>query len=69
VLIAPTGRGVDRLGWAWAARLIAEDRAKIVRTTDLQWTLGKAKIRRFGGMSVPMQSSPIEAALRALYGS
>jgi hypothetical protein len=75
VLIAPAFAG--RLGWAWAARLSPEAEAivaektreggRLVRTTDLQWASGRAKIKKFGGLNLPKAGSPKEAALRALY--
>jgi hypothetical protein len=77
VLIAPAHRG--RLGWAWAGRLSPEaqaivaekerEGAKLVRTTDLRWTAGKAKIKKYGGLSMPPAGSELETALHALYGS
>jgi len=75
VLIMPVSRG--RLGWAWAARLSPEaeeivrkktaEGARLVRTNDRTWTAGRAKIRRYGGASVPKPGTPQEAALRELY--
>jgi hypothetical protein len=79
ILIAPIKSvGVERWGFAWAARLspeakewasrkIVEDNARLVRTTDERFAAGRAKIRRFGGMSVTKAGSPEEADLRRLY--
>ncbi len=79
VLIEPMSPSNPRLGWSWAARLSPEAEAivaekvargaRLVRTTDLKWTQGRSKIKRFGGMSLPPQGSPKEAELRALYES
>jgi hypothetical protein len=77
LLIVPIHGG--RLGYAWAARLSPEatsvvaknalEGGKLVRTRDRQWTEGRAKIKRFGGLSVPKVGTPMEAQLRALYES
>jgi hypothetical protein len=76
VLITPL-MGGKRLGWAWAARL--SDQAKpwvdgqiaqgsrLVQTTDDRWARG-AKIKRFGGYSIP-RSGEDAALLQALYQS
>ena len=68
-----------RFGYAWAARLspeavavVAEKSAKgakLVKTTDERWTSGKARIKRFGGMSIPKVGSDQERDLRLLYES
>lgn len=67
----------DRLGYAWAAKLSPEARkvveertakgAKLVKTTDERFTIGKAKIKKFGGLSIPKEGSETEAVLRALW--
>ena len=79
VLIEPMSPGSPRLGWSWAARLSPEAQAivaekmargaRLVRTTDLKWTQSRAKIKQFGGMSLPPPGSEKEAELRALYES
>lgn len=78
LLIVPLpGRDAQQLGYAWAGRLSPEAKVvvaekiaeggRLLMTRDPQWTAGRAKIRRFGGLSVPKKGSPHEAELRALY--
>jgi len=72
------GDANGRIGFAWAARLlpearewarkkIAEDGARLVRTTDGSFAYGNAKIRRFGGVNIPKPGSPAEAEIRRLF--
>jgi len=73
VLITPVMK--DRLGYAWAARLGPEAKrwvdeqiargSRLVETTDERWARG-AKIKRFGGYSIPKSDDDI-ARLRELY--
>ncbi len=75
VLITPLSKG--RLGWAWATRLGPEAKgwvdeqiargSRLVYTTDDRWARG-AKIKRYGGYSVP-RASQEAALLRELYES
>jgi hypothetical protein len=77
LLIVPLSEYGGRLGYAWAARLSPEalsvvakralEGGKLVRTRDRRWTNSRAKIKRFGGLSVPEAGSPLAAELRALY--
>lgn len=77
LLIAPLHERTRQLGYAWAGRLSPEAKAivaekvaqggKLLTTRDPQWASGRAKIRRFGGLSVPKEGSPRESELRALY--
>jgi hypothetical protein len=76
LLITPL-MGGKKLGWSWAARL--SDQAKpwvdeqvargsrLVQTTDDRWTRG-AKIKRFGGYSIPKSDDDV-ALLQALYAA
>lgn len=73
VLITPLPDG--RLGWTWAVRLggKAKDWAdelvgrgsRLVQTTDDRWTRG-AKIKRYGGYSIPRTGEDV-ALLQELY--
>lgn len=77
LLIVPTyygGRWV--LGWMWAARLsedgaevvrqkVAEG-ARLVRTTDERWLRG-ARIKRYGGVSLPTKSPEDAEELRRIF--
>lgn len=75
VLIEPYSE--TRLGYSWAVRLSPEavdivasksaKGAKLIKTTDDRWASGKARIKRFGGMSIPKEGSPAERELRLLY--
>ena len=76
LLIEPTRDG--RYGYCWAARLspeaaalIAERKAsrgaRLVTTRDLQWTYGKARIRKYAGLNIFKVGSPSDAELRAMY--
>ena len=75
VLITPFSHG--RLGWAWAARLGPEAKgwvdeqiargSRLVHTTDERWARG-AKLKRYGGYSIP-KSSDDAALLKELYES
>ena len=66
-----------RLGFAWAARLSPDalsvvakkalEGGKLVRTRDRRWTNSRAKIKRFGGLSIPEAGTPLAVELRALY--
>jgi hypothetical protein len=77
LLIVPLREYGGRLGFAWAARLSPEalsvvakralEGGKLVRTRDRRWTNSRAKIRRFGGLSIPDVGSPLAAELRVLY--
>lgn len=77
LLVVPLREYGGRLGYAWAARLSPEalsvvakralEGGKLVRTRDRRWTNSRAKIRRFGGLSIPEAGSPLAAELRALY--
>lgn len=77
LLIVPLGEYGGRLGFAWAARLSPEalsivakralEGGKLVRTRDRRWTNSRAKIKRFGGLSIPEVGSPLAVDLRALY--
>ena len=77
LLIVPLGEYGGRLGFAWAARLSSEalsivakralEGGKLVRTRDRRWTNSRAKIKRFGGLSIPEVGSPLAVDLRALY--
>jgi hypothetical protein len=65
----------SRFGYAWAARISPKAKdsvderiargARLVQTTDDRWTRG-AKIKRFGGYSIPKSEEDI-ALLRELY--
>ncbi len=67
----------DRIGYAWAARLSPEASeeaakqvakgAKLIKTTDERWATGKARIKRFGGASLPPKDSENEKLLRLLF--
>jgi len=67
----------SRLGYAWAARLSSEatevvakkvlEGGKLIRTRDRKWASGSAKIKRFGGLNIPVAGTPMAAELRALY--
>ncbi len=67
----------NRLGYAWAVRISPEaqkhidkavaDGGRLVKVTDERWTAGKAKIKRFGGLSIPKQGSESETILRKLF--
>ena len=73
VLITPLPDG--RLGWTWAARLgnkakswvdeLVGRGSRLVYTTDDRWTRG-AKIKRYGGYSIPKTSEDV-ALLQDLY--
>lgn len=78
--IRPSSQGGDvvydgRFGWAWAARLSPDgtvraaqkllDGARLVLTTDERW-LGGAKIKKWGGFSVP-RGAEDQAELRRLF--
>jgi len=75
VLIQKLGSG--KLGWTWAAKLSPqmekeiekrklEDSAILVESTDRRFTKG-AKIKKYGGCSVPRSGSDDEGALLELY--
>jgi hypothetical protein len=73
LLIEPMSHG--RFGYAWAARISPEAKgsvdekiargARLVETTDDRWTRG-AKIKRFGGYSIPKSDEDMQL-LRDLY--
>lgn len=77
ILVGPYSHASTRLGFAWSARLTPEGKerakreiargARLFRITDSRWAIGKAKIRRFGGLSIPHQGTPEERDLRILY--
>jgi hypothetical protein len=76
LLITPL-KGGKKLGWAWAGRLSDQSKpwvdaqvakgSRLVQTTDDRWTRG-AKIKRFGGYSIP-KSSEDAALLQELYAA
>jgi hypothetical protein len=66
----------SRMGWAWAARLSADGKARVssetakgarlLKTTDERWTRG-VKIKKWGGYSVPKVGTEDEELLRRLF--
>lgn len=77
LLIMPTSKGAEQYGWAWALKPSTEQKSviqnkimeggRLFMSRDERWMSG-AKIKKYGGMSVPTKEDG-KNALKDLYNS
>jgi len=77
LLIMPTSKGAEQYGWAWALKPSTEQKSviqnkimeggRLFMSRDERWMSG-AKIKKYGGMSVPTKEDG-KSALKDLYNS
>jgi len=77
LLVMPTSKGVEKYGWAWTVRPSTEQKSviqskimeggRLFMSKDGRWMSG-AKIKKYGGMSVPTKDDG-KQALKDIYTS
>ena len=77
LLVMPTSKGAEKYGWAWTVRPSTEQKSviqskmmeggRLFMSKDERWMSG-AKIKKYGGMSVPTKEDG-KQALKDIYNS